>query len=89
MLLEIELEPIPDQTVTVIILGVKYEIQVKTRRGKLYMCLWIDGVCKLINRVLLDMAPATENLIMVDTMGNATPVFEGLGTRFKLVWSNE
>lgn len=89
MILQIPLEPIPNQLVSTRINGNEYAVEVNTRLDKLYITLWVNGALELINRALLSFAPVTQNLILVDMEGMDDGHYSGLGSRFILVWTDE
>ena len=90
MILTIPLDPYPNQTVSVVIGGVRWTIQLLTRLGRLYATVGndTDGVI-VRNRVCLDRIFITLNLVFIDRDGNQDPEYAELGSRYLLVWTDE
>ena len=90
MIKTIPLEKTANQTVTVSINNDQLDITLMTRLGLLYASVTSrnSGVV-ILNRVCLNRVPITENLIFVDIEGEDPPNYNGLNSRFFLVWQNE
>lgn len=83
-LMTIPLQPIPNQSVSYLLNGASYTIDVETRRDHLYITIWNDAGRVLSNRALLSYAPVGFGLQLVDTIGTEDPVYTGLGSRWLL-----
>lgn len=84
-LMEIPLEPIPNQEVEFRVGDDNYTVNVITRSGSLYITVWREGEYIVNNRALMSFAPVTNNIQLIDTEGTEDPNYEGLGTRWLLV----
>ena len=90
MIKTIPLEKTANQTVTTSIDGDQLNITLMTRLGFLYASVTSRNDGEIIkNRVCLNRVPITENLIFVDIEGEDPPNYNGLNSRFFLVWQNE
>lgn len=85
MIQEIPLEAIPNQSLQTRIDGNTYDITVVTMRERLYITVFINRQPVVRNRALLSFAPFEGGLQLVDMRGRADPIFQELGTRFKLM----
>ena len=86
----IPLDAYPNQTTSTTIKNVRWSIELNTRLGRLYATVSneADGVI-VRNRLCLDGIFITKNLVFIDQDGNQDPVYDGLGGRFALVWTDE
>ena len=90
MILEIPLQPVPNQRLGVRIEGKAYSISIALRRGGLYITVSADGETLVRNRALLSFAPLEGDLMLVDTRGTSDPVWDELGERYRLMyWTTE
>lgn len=83
-LLSIPLQPIPNQSVSFMLNGSAYTVDISTRRDRLYASIWMDGAYVLHNRALVSYAPIGFDLQLADTEGLDDPLSSGLGSRWKL-----
>ena len=90
MILTIPLDPYPNQTVSVVIGGVRWTVRLITRLGQLFATVENDKDGVIVrNRVCLDRIFITRNLVFIDQDGNQDPDYAGLGRRYLLVWTDE
>ena len=97
MISRIPLLPLADQSLSISFEGVRFDIRVFSRGGRLFMDLAVDGVpafyglcCVLESPVNYSPAfPVPGEFWWVDTIGEADPFYEGLGSRFSLIWVAE
>ena len=91
---EIPLSAIPHQLVSVVIDDKAYEIEVRQCGSSLFVSVTIDGeqitsAVRAVNRGSItpwaDYRVGTE-IVWVDTQGDADPQYDGLGTRWRLVY---
>lgn len=93
-MVEIPLQPIPSQEVQVILGGQNCTLSVYWRFGKLYADLLVDSepvfqgsICQ--NLQWVNQSPSPEfsgGLVFVDGLGNESPRWDGLGTRWALLY---
>jgi len=84
-LLNIPLQPIPNQSVSFLLNGTSYTIDVDTRLENIYISIFQDGEYVLRNRALRAYAPVGFDLQLADTLGTDDPVYTGLGSRWLLM----
>lgn len=89
MILEVPLQKVPNQTLTVTINNIIYGVQLNTRLGELYMSITKNDDPIIYNRICLNKQPIKEGFVFLDINGNDNPVFGDLGDRFKLLWTDE
>lgn len=82
--LEIPLQPVPNQTLSALIDGRVYAIEITTRRGQIYATVRVNNELVAANRGLVSYGMIKGNLILVDTEGAEYPRWQELGARFKL-----
>lgn len=95
-ILEIPLAPIPHQIVSAVINGQVIQIEVRQAGSSVYTSSSIDGVqitqnLRAVNRGELfpwSTREAQTQIFWRDTQGDADPRFDGLGTRWLLVFES-
>ena len=93
-MVEIPLQPIPAQEVQVILGGQNCTLSVYWRWGKLYADLLVDSepifagcICQNLQWVNQSPSPVfSGGLIFVDSLGEDAPRWDGLGTRWALLY---
>ena len=93
----IPVSPIPSQTLDVVLSGQNVTIALQTRNGELYADIQLNKSYIMRNRICHHAMPIVNSsyagfvgeLAIVDTQGNDTPNYTGLGTRFVLVYYTE
>jgi len=93
-MVEIPLQPIPSQEVQVILDSQNCTLSVYWRFGKLYADLLVNSepvfqgaICQ--NLQWVNQSPSPEfsgGLMFVDALGDESPVWDGLGTRWALLY---
>jgi len=84
-LMNIPLQPVPNQSVSFLLNGTSYTIDVDTRLENIYISIFQEGQYVLRNRALRAYAPVGFNLQLADTLGTDDPVYTGLGSRWLLM----
>lgn len=84
-LVNIPLQPIPNQSVLFSLNGSTYTVDVDTHLDGLYISVFQAGQYLLRSRALLSYAPVGFGLQLIDTEGEDDPVYTGLGARWLLV----
>ena len=86
----IPLDAYPNQTASTTINNIRWSIELNTRLGRLYATVSNDADGVVVrNRLCLDGIFITKNFVFIDQDGNQDPVYDGLGSRFVLVWTDE
>ena len=93
-MVEIPLQPIPAQEVQVILGGQNCTFSVYWRFGKLYADLLVDSepvftgaICQNLQWVNQSSSPVfSGGLIFVDSLGEESPRWDGLGSRWSLLY---
>jgi hypothetical protein len=84
-LMNIPLQPIPNQSVSFVLNDESYTIDVETRLENIYITIFRAGAYVLRNRALRAYAPVGFDLQLADTLGTDDPVYAGLGSRWLLM----
>lgn len=84
-LMNIPLQPIPNQSVSFPLNGATYTIEVDTLLENIYISVIQGGQYVLRNRALRAYAPVGFGLQLADTLGTDDPVYTGLGSRWLLM----
>jgi hypothetical protein len=84
-LMNIPLQPIPNQSVSFTLNDESYTVEVNTLRENIYISVFRAGGYVLRNRALRSYAPVGFGLQLADTLGTDDPVYTGLGTRWLLM----
>lgn len=94
-MLRIPLQPVPIQTLAVMLARQSCQIALRQNGGNLYFDLQVNGVdiirtriCRDRQRLLLDAhyRGVVGEFAFVDTQGTDNPQFAGLGSRYQLVY---
>jgi hypothetical protein len=84
-LMNIPLQPIPNQSVSFVLNDESYTIDVETRLENIYISIFRAGAYVLRNRALRAYAPVGFDLQLADTLGTDDPEYTGLGSRWLLM----
>lgn len=90
----IPLQPVPAQTLNVLLAGQNCQISVFQKGDKFYMTLVANNVLLLSTVICRNRVKIVRyaylgfigDLVFIDTQGDTDPQYIGLGTRFKLVY---
>lgn len=90
----IALQPVPSQQLQVVLGGQNCQIAVYLKGENLFVDVNSNGVdisIAVIARDVIPLVPTTYlgfvgNLIFTDTQGSSDPTFDGLGSRYQLVY---
>lgn len=93
-MIEIPLQKVPNQELQIILNGQNCALHVYWRFGKLYCDLMVNNEqvftgCMIQDCQLINQSPSllfSGGLIMVDTLGDATPCWDELDSRWVLVY---
>lgn len=93
---EIPLEAIPYQTLSFMLEDKSVQVSVRQLGTSLYTSLWIDGepITSLVRatnggRICAYPTSAIDtDLRWIDTVGDSDPQYDGLGTRWRMVYGN-
>lgn len=84
-IVEIPLQPIPNQTLSARIGGKTYALEIMVRRGQIYATVRVNGELVAANRRLVTFGMIKGDLILADTEdADEPPRWQELGARFKL-----
>lgn len=89
MILEILLQQVPNQTLSVTINNDSYDLELNTRLDQLYMSIIKNNVPVVYNRICQNRNEIKEGFVFIDMDANGDPVFSQFNDRFKLVWTDE
>lgn len=89
MILEILLQQVPNQTLSVTINNDSYDLELNTRLDQLYMSIVKNNVPVVYNRICQNRNEIKEGFVFIDMDANDDPTFGQLNDRFKLVWTDE
>ena len=87
MILEIQLQQVPNQTFGVTLGGSDYELTLNYRLGQTFLSIVKGNEPVIYNRICQDNNPIGQ-FGFVDIAGTENPVYTGFNDRFKLVWSD-
>lgn len=90
----IPIQPIPSQLVKVVLGGQNVQIFIYQKDQGLFVDINSDGVDIVIGVIARDAVPIIcreymgfiGNILFVDTQGGSDPTYNGLGSRFSLVY---
>lgn len=96
-MIQVPLQAVPAQTLTVILGGQSCQLNVFSKLGVIYMDVFINNAvvilgvqCQNANRIIRSVYLGfTGDLIFVDTQGSSDPSYQGLGSRFLLEYLEE
>lgn len=89
MILEILLQQVPNQTLSVTINNDSYDLELNTRLNQLYMSIIKNNAPIVYNRICQNRNGIKEGFVFVDMDANDDPAFSQFNDRFKLVWTDE
>lgn len=90
----IPLQPVPTQATKVVLGGQNVQLLIYQKPQGVFVDINADGVDIVVGVVARDAVPLMcrnylgfiGNLLFVDTQGNSDPSYDGLGSRFSLVY---
>ena len=85
----VPLEAVPNQIVSTTINGQTWFITVETRLDHLYISFRTNGVDVCFNRVCENLNWVYDNFLFADLEGTTDPQWQGLSTRYLLLWTDE
>lgn len=96
-MLEIPLRAVPGQMMLVVLGGQSCYLKILHRRGRMYCGLTIEREPVFDGMLVRDRLPLKQsrcqkfagNLVFIDLEGDSDPQWEGLGTRYRLVYLSE
>jgi hypothetical protein len=96
-MLTVPLQPVPSQQLQIVLGGQNCQVAVYMLGESLFVDLNSNGAdisIAVIARDAVRLVPATYlgfvgNLIFTDTQGTSDPTFDGLGSRYQLVYLDE
>ena len=91
---EIPLQPIPSQSTKVVLGGQNCQLLVYQKPEGVFIDVNADGVDMVVGVIARDAVPLVcreyagfvGNLLFIDTQGSSDPSYDGLGSRFSLVY---
>lgn len=89
MILEILLQQVPNQTLSVTINNNSYDLELNTRLDQLYMSIIKNNDPIVYNRICQNRNEIKEGFVFVDMDANDDPNFTQFNDRFKLIWTDE
>lgn len=89
MILEILLQQVPNQTLSVTINNDSYDLGLNTRLDQLYMSIIKNNSPVVYNRICQNRNEIKEGFVFVDMDSSDDPAFSQFNDRFKLVWTDE
>lgn len=89
MILEILLQQVPNQTLSVTINNDSYDLELNTRLDQLYMSIIKNNNPIVCNRICQNRNEIKEGFVFIDMDASDDPVFSQFNDRFKLIWTNE
>ena len=88
MILEILLQQVPNQTLSVTINNDSYDLELNTRLDQLYMSITKNNNPIVYNRICQNRNEIKEGFVFIDMDASDDPVFSQFNDRFKLVWTD-
>lgn len=89
MILEILLQQVPNQTLSVTINNDSYDLELNTRLDQLYMSIVKNNQPVVYNRICQNRNEIKEGFVFIDMDASDDPIYDQLNDRFKLVWTDE
>lgn len=89
MILEILLQQVPNQTLSVTINNNSYDLELNTRLDQLYMSIVKNNAPIVYNRICQNRNEIKEGFVFIDMDANDDPAFSQFNDRFKLIWTDE
>ena len=93
-MLEIPLQPVASQVVKAVLGGQNFQIFIYQKAQGMFVDINVDGIDVMSAVIARDVTPlisreyagVSGNLIFTDTQGSHEPTYDGLGTRYTLVY---
>ena len=90
----VPLQPVPSQASKVVLGGQNCQINIYQKPQGIFVDITVDDVEIIVGTIARDIAPLVSrgytgfigNLLFIDTQGNSDPSYDGLGSRFYLVY---
>jgi hypothetical protein len=90
----IPLQPVPTQATKVVLGGQNVQLLIYQKPQGVFVDINADGVEIVVGIIARDAVPLMcrdymgfiGNLLFIDTQGNSDPTYDGLGSRFSLVY---
>lgn len=89
IVLEIPLQQVPNQTLSVTISNNSYDLELNTRLDQLYMSIVKNNEPIVYNRICQNRNEIKEGFVFVDMDASDDPAFAQFNDRFKLIWTDE
>nr|DAN04654.1 MAG TPA: hypothetical protein [Caudoviricetes sp.] len=89
MILEILLQQVPNQTLSVTINNDSYDLELNTRLDQLYMSIIKNNSPVVYSRICQNRNEVKEGFVFIAIDASYDPVFSQFNDRFKLVWTDE
>ncbi len=94
MILELPLYANPNRTFKILLSGQECTITLRQKGRRMYFTLYVQDTLICRDAVCLDMVPIIQvaqsvfkgNFVSVDVLGSDAPQYDGLGTRFFIIW---
>ena len=85
---DVPVAAVPNQFFSTTLNGVTWQITLNMRKDKLYASLESSDSKVLHNRVCLDRTYIGFGFFFYDIDGTSDPTYDGLGTRYLMVWGD-
>lgn len=94
MSVQVPLQPVPSQQLQIVLGGQNCQIAVYLRGVNLYVDTNVNGVDISVGVLAMNMVPLVPtvylgfagNLVFLDTQGTSDPTYDGLGSRYQLLY---
>lgn len=83
----------PSQSLLVTLGGQQCRIQIDAKSTGMFYSLWVSEVAIISGRICLNLVPLvlfsfTGDMFFVDIAGNSDPTYDGLGSRYLLIYDD-
>jgi len=93
-MLQIALQPVPSQQLQIVLAGQNCQIALYLKGSNLYVDLNVNGADISVGVIAYDAVPLVPTaylgfsgqLIFTDTQGSNDPTYDGLGSRYQLIY---
>lgn len=90
----VTIQPVPSQSLKVVLAGQNCQISIYQKNGKIFVDLNSNGIDISLATLAHDAVPLNPrsyagfegNLFFIDNQGSEDPTYEGLGSRFQLIY---
>lgn len=94
----VPLQAVPSQKIKTVLDGLVVQIEIRQLRYGMFMNFYVNDVleiggvvCENLNRIIRSsylnvMSGFSGDFVFLDTQGSSDPTFDGLGTRYQLVY---